>query len=306
MLSMSQPHPHQFELDIKGPFDFQRAFKDVTRAPFQLTERVNVNRMTGVFPIQGGIVGASISASGTIAKPHVSVQWELLENESDPVSVQSYFHDLFQTRVDLRDFYAHVADEPVFQKLIHQFHGFTFLRKHSFFEAMTTAIIDQQLNVAFATTLRERFIRSFGRIITWQGEEHWLFPQPEDLIDLTPADLRPLQFSQRKAEYILDFARGLREGTIQPSKLSQLDDDSLLDALTKIRGVGRWTAEYVGMLAFGRLDYLPAADIGLQRAIQQLFQLSERPTEAQVRARGEAWKPYRGLATFYLWHASES
>lgn len=299
-------HPHHFDLEIKGPFDFQRAFRDITRAPFQLTERVNVNRMTGVFPVQGSIVGAAISASGAIANPRIEVEWDLLEREIDPASVQSYFHELFQTHVDLREFYAHVAGEPVFENLIKQLYGFTFLRKHSLFEAMTTAIIDQQLNVAFATTLRERFIRHFGRKITWQALEHWLFPQPEDLIDLTPDDLRPLQFSQRKAEYILDFAKGLREKSIHPAKLSQLDDDSLLNELTKIRGVGRWTAEYVGMMAFGRVDYLPAADIGLQRAIQQLYDLPERPTEAQVRARGEAWKPYRGLATFYLWHAMEN
>lgn len=296
----------QFDLDIKGPFDFQRAFRDVTRAPFQLTERVNADQMTGVFPIQDSIVGAIILASGTIDCPQVGVQWEILERQIDSATVQSYFHDLFQTQVDLREFYDHVASDPVMEKLSRDLRGFTFLRKHSLFEAMTTAIIDQQLNVAFATTLRERFIRKYGRPIVWQGHEHWLFPKPEDLVDVNPDDLRPLQFSQRKAEYILDFAKGLRENSIHPAELAQLDDSDLLNELVKLRGVGRWTAEYVGMMAFGRVDYLPAADIGLQRAIQQLYNLPERPTEAEVRTRGEAWKPFRGLATFYLWHALES
>ena len=299
--------PHQsFKLDIKGPFDFQRAFQDVTRAPFQLTEIVRDNAMSGVFPVGLALVGANIQASGSIDRPQIRISWETLAGGVDPREVETYFHALFQTQVDLRQFYAHVSDDPVMQALTKKLYGFTFLRKHSFFEAIATAIIDQQLNVAFATALRKRFINHYGRKMTWQGTGYAIFPQPGDLECVTPEDLRPLQFSQRKAEYILDIAGALRERTLRPEALAGLDDVALLQALMTLRGVGRWTAEYVGMMAFGRVDFLPAADIGLQRAIQLLCKLPERPTEAEVRTRGEAWKPFRGLATFYLWHALEA
>jgi len=294
-----------FELNLTGPFDFQRAFRDVTRAPFQLTELVKANRMTGVFPVGDAIVGAMVTATGTVDIPHLRVEWDIAGGETTAEKVKHYFHDLFQTQVDLPGFYDHVAGDPVLAKVTRQLHGFTFLRKHSFFEALTTAIIDQQLNVAFAASLRERFIRQFGKIVQWCGLEHHLFPRPLDMRGITPADLRPLQFSRRKSEYILDIAAGLRTGSLAPKSMTYLDDDALLNELVQLRGVGRWTAEYVGMMAFGRVDYLPAADIGLQRSIQILYGLPERPDEAQVREMGETWKPYRGLATFYLWHALE-
>lgn len=295
-----------FELKIRGPFDFQRVFRDVTRAPFQLTEIVNENAMSGVFPIGTGLVGAQIEGSGEVEDVQISVTWEVLSGQVGSEEIKSYFRDLFQTDVDLGKFYRHVSGDEVLASLTTRLYGFKFIRKHSFFEAMATAIIDQQLNVAFATTLRERFIRQFGRRIEWRGASHHIFPQPQDLTDVTPAVLRPLQFSQRKAEYILDIAGALRERTLRPEALAGLDDAALLQALMTLRGVGRWTAEYVGMMAFGRVDYLPAADIGLQRAIQLLYKLPERPTEAEVRIRGEAWRPFRGLATFYLWHALEA
>lgn len=300
------PHSQSFALNILGPFDFQRAFQDVTRAPFQLTEIVGDNAMSGVVWVGSALVAANIQASGHIDRPRIRISWETLAGDVGPAEVETYFHDLFQTQVDLRQFYDHVSDDPVLRVLIKTLYGFTFLRKHSFFEAMATAIIDQQLNVAFATSLRTRLINQFGRKVTWRGTGYAIFPQPGDLEGVTPADLRPLQFSRRKSEYILDIAAGLLKGALRPRELARLDDAALLQELMTLRGVGRWTAEYVGMMAFGRVDYLPAADIGLQRAIQQLYHLPERPTEAQVRAQGEAWKPYRGLATFYLWHALEN
>ncbi|MCF7796725.1 MAG: DNA-3-methyladenine glycosylase [Lentisphaeria bacterium] len=295
-----------FKLKQCSPFDFQRAFRDVTRAPFQLTEIVRKNLMSGVFPVGSALVGAAIHAGGDVDTPEISIEYEILEGEVNPDVVTTYFHELFQTQVDLRKFYQHVSEDPVMASLTERLYGFTFIRKHSFFEAMATAIIDQQLNVAFATTLRERFIRQYGRQIRWRGSDYTIFPQPEDLTSVTPEDLRPLQFSQRKAEYILDIASALQSRRLNPDELGRLEDDALLNELCSLRGVGRWTAEYVGMMAFGRVDYLPAADIGLQRAVQQLYHLSKRPTEQEVRQRGEAWKPYRGLATFYLWHASEA
>lgn len=296
---------HTFDLKLNGPFDFQRAFRDVTRAPFQLTEIVQKNAMSGVFPVKSALVGAEIQAAGEVDHPKISIAYEVLDGETEPAQVRTYFHQLFQAHVDLRKFYQHVSGDVVMTALIQRLHGFTFIRKHSFFEAMATAIIDQQLNVAFATTLRERFIRQYGRQVRWRGGEYAIFPQPEDVTTVTPEDLRPLQLSQRKAEYILDIAHAIRQGEFRPEALQNLDDEALLNELIRLRGVGRWTAEYVGMMAFGRVDYLPAADIGLQRAIQQLYQLPKRPTEMEVRERGEPWKPYRGLATFYLWHALE-
>lgn len=108
-------------------------------------------------------------------------------------------------------------------------------------------------------------------------------------------------FSLRKAEYVMEFARKVSEGSPDLEALERMEDEKAIEYLTGIRGVGRWTAECILLLGLGRPDLLPADDIGLRNAVTRAYTLDHQATEAEVRQIGESWRPWRSWVTRYLW-----
>ena len=127
------------------------------------------------------------------------------------------------------------------------------------------------------------------------------FPTPQSLIDAGADGLRAQKLSARKAEYILDTAERTLSGSIDPDRLGALGDEEAIAELVAVRGIGRWTAEWVLMRALGRQDILPAGDLALRRVVSELYFDGNGITEQELAAFGlERWSPYRGLATTYL------
>jgi len=115
------------------------------------------------------------------------------------------------------------------------------------------------------------------------------------------SQLREQQFSQRKAEYVIDFAREVENGLLDLNALSKMTDEEAMERICKIRGLGRWTAECILLFGLGRQDLLPAKDVGLQRAVTEVWGLPQRISEQELREMAEAWKPWRSWYTYYLW-----
>ena len=203
---------------------------------------------------------------------------------------------------DLRPLDAMAAEDRRFGALVERLRGLRALVMPSPFEALVWAIIGQQINVAFAYRLKRALVEQLGERIEQGGRTYFAFPTVERLAALEPEDLRPLQFSGQKARYIVDLARAIASGGLDLEAFGTLPADEARARLVGLRGVGRWTAEYVLMRGLGFRDELPAADIGLQVAAGRLYGLDGRPTEAQLRALGEAWAGWRTYFSFYLWY----
>jgi AraC family transcriptional regulator of adaptative response / DNA-3-methyladenine glycosylase II len=162
------------------------------------------------------------------------------------------------------------------------------------FELATRAILGQQITVKGATTLAGRIAQTFGKPLSnAKGLTH-LFPTPEILAD---ARLTGLGLTQKRAETIRTFARAVCDGKISFERV--IDADAFLARLREIPGIGDWTAQYVAMRALGEPDALPAADLGLLRAL-------DIPTARALEKRAEAWRPWRSYATVYLWNSPVS
>jgi DNA-3-methyladenine glycosylase II len=198
----------------------------------------------------------------------------------------------------------HVARaDPHFGALVRRLRGLRALIMPSAFEALVWAIIGQQINVSFAYKLKRALVEQLGRRIEHDGRVYHLFPTDERLAELEPADLRPLQFSGQKSRYIVDLARRVATGQLDLEAIGRLPPDEARAALIGLRGVGRWTAEYVLMRGLGARDELPAADIGLQVAAARIYGLPTRPTEPELRALAEPWAGWRSYFAFYLWYS---
>ncbi len=210
----------------------------------------------------------------------------------------------FSLNLDLPAFYRFVRQLPPLAHFPDRQTGLRPILKDSLLESLCLAVIDQQVNVAFAARLKQRLLETCGHRHQLDGRDLWLFPAAAELAALSADTLRPLQFSRSKSSYIIGLARRFLDEPGWESLMGT--DEEVVAQLCNLRGVGRWTAEYGAMVGLGLTDTLPAADIGLMRMVQKTNGLAQRPTEEEVRQLGRDWSPWRGLVTFYLWHQEDS
>lgn len=199
---------------------------------------------------------------------------------------------------------ARIAErDPAIGRLLHQYRGLRPLTIPDPFEATIWAILGQQVNIAFAARMKRALVDARGRRVHAFGRVHTLFPEPSQLATLTIDEARQLQISRQKASYVAAIARAVVDGQFNFASLKDLGDNAAIAALTTIRGIGQWTAEYVLLRGLGRQDVFPAGDAGQRAALRRLYGLSSDPDEREMRLHAEAWMPWRGLVAFYLWFA---
>lgn len=169
------------------------------------------------------------------------------------------------------------------------------VEKHDLYQALIRAIAHQQLHAAAARTILGRFLALFP------GSE---FPAPGEVLSVSDAAMRGCGFSASKTASIRDIAAHAESGTIPTRRgAARLGDLELIERLTVIRGVGRWTVEMMLMHTLGRPDVLPVDDFGVREGYRLLHGLEAQPRPRDLEVIGEAWAPYRSTAAWYLWRA---
>jgi DNA-3-methyladenine glycosylase II len=194
--------------------------------------------------------------------------------------------------------HRHLARDPVMRRLIRR-HGPCGLecRRWSPYEALTRAIAHQQLNGRAAQTILGRFVALF---------EGGRFPAPAAVLATPAARLRRAGFSRAKVRAIKDIARHALAGTVPTRRAAaRLGDEELVERLVAIRGVGRWTVEMLLIFTLGRPDVLPVDDYGIRKGFAIAFKKRELPERKRLEKYGAKWRPYRTVASWYLWRALE-
>lgn len=159
--------------------------------------------------------------------------------------------------------------------------------------ALLRAIVGQQLSTKAARTIYLRVIDLFD------GQT----PSPEQLLEADEGDLRAAGLSGRKTEYVRDLASHVLGGELELDRLEELGDEEVIEEIVAVRGLGQWTAEMFLLFHLERPDVLSGGDLGIRKAIQIEYDLSEMPPPKQVIEIGEPWRPYRSLASLYLWES---
>jgi DNA-3-methyladenine glycosylase II len=158
--------------------------------------------------------------------------------------------------------------------------------------ALVGAIVSQQLSTRAAATI-------FGRLVALFPDGQ--IPHAAAIHALGDASLRGVGLSGQKIGYLRDLCLRIADGRLRLDELDALDDELVIERLTSVRGFGRWTAEMFLMFRLHRPDVLPVGDLGIVTAIQRLYRLRKRPDPARILKIGEAWRPYRSVASWYLW-----
>ncbi|AIC16787.1 DNA-3-methyladenine glycosylase family protein [Nitrososphaera viennensis] len=163
------------------------------------------------------------------------------------------------------------------------------------FQSLVRSIMYQQLAGSAADAIHARFLKLYsGR-----------FPSPARLAATPDAQLRAVGLSGRKVEYVKGLAAGVAGGRLDLASLATMEDEQVIEQLTTVRGIGRWTAEMFLIFCLGRPDVLPVGDLGLQRAIQKAYCLHKPPTPERMEKIARPWRPYRSVATWYMWKSLE-
>jgi DNA-3-methyladenine glycosylase II len=169
--------------------------------------------------------------------------------------------------------------------------------QHLPFEALARAIAHQQLHGAAASTILGRLVALFAPLS---------FPSPQQILDAPDEKLRAVGFSFAKIAALKDLARKTIDGVVPPaSELALLGDSEIIERLSSVRGIGRWTVEMMLMFQLERRDVLPVDDFGVRNGFRLAYGLKGMPTPRALAQYGERWKPYRSVAAWYLWRASE-
>jgi DNA-3-methyladenine glycosylase II len=184
--------------------------------------------------------------------------------------------------------------DPVMVGIIDRVGPLRIARRRERFVALARAMIFQQLAGAAANAILERFIAQIG------GGK---FPKPEMVLKATAARMRKAGISRQKNAYLKDLARRIVDGEINFHRFARMSDDDVIEHLTRVKGIGRWTAEIFLMFNLGRPDVCPADDLGIRNAVTRAYGLKTHLKPKELREFGERWRPYRSAAAWYLWRS---
>jgi DNA-3-methyladenine glycosylase II len=186
------------------------------------------------------------------------------------------------------------ASDPVMRRLMDAVGPFALRPERSRrFSVLARAIISQQVSTAAARTIRGRLegILDNGGL------------SAEGIARLTETDLRSVGLSRQKASYLLDLARKSLDGTVRLDRMGRLSDEAVIEMLTQVKGIGRWTAEMFLIFSLGRLDVMPVDDLGVRSAIKDLYGLGELPGKNKCLEIAAPWRPYATIGSWYCWRS---
>lgn len=183
------------------------------------------------------------------------------------------------------------AADPVMGALIVQYKGLTMASRGDAFQTLARSIIGQQISVKAAQSVWERFAAAAGDV------------RPQHVLELSETQLRGCGLSGQKVKYLRDLSERFAGGAIDVARWHDMDDEALIEDLTQVKGIGRWTAEMFLMFYLTRPDVFPLGDLGLQRAMSLHYNKGRPLPDRRIAALGKLWSPWRSVATWYLWRS---
>ena len=184
--------------------------------------------------------------------------------------------------------------DPVMRAIIDQVGAYRIQFRDPDFETLVKSIVYQQLSGRVAGVIFGRVTNAAGGRLT-----------PEGILKLRPVRMRTLGLSSQKTAYIRDLARHARDGRVAFEELARLPDEAVIERLTEVKGIGVWTAHMFLIFALRRPNVLPTGDLGIRNAIRKAYGLLELPKPAEMETLSEPWRPYRTVASWYLWRSLE-
>jgi DNA-3-methyladenine glycosylase II len=288
-----------FSMQALPPFRLDLTASALRRRPDNAVDVWDGRTYRRVLTFEGEAIELAAVQAGSSAAPRlmVTLTGAQLDQQTEEAA-RAVLARLLGLELDLFPFYQHAEGDPLLRTLAVRFRGLKPPRFPTLFECLVNAIACQQLTLTVGIRLLNRLAEAYG---TASGEgTPYAFPLPTQLAGLTPETLRPLGFSGAKARSIVELAAAISAGTFDAAAIETLDDRGALAALLRLRGVGRWTAEYALLRGLGRLHVFPGDDVGARNNLVRWLGLRGPLDYAGVQSAVHRWQPFAGLVYFHL------
>lgn len=290
--------------------ELRRAIQDVNgddmlsylaRNQKEVLHRVNLENKSVMKAIQ--IRNEVVLIKLHILDKELILSFPQLMNPSREVSksVTDFVDEWFDLSRDLQPFYDLAYRDEILKKVVLAYKGLRIIAVEELFEALSWSIMGQQISLHVAYGLKQKLVTTYGESIVHDNIEYWLFPTAQQIASLKVEDLRKLSFTQRKAEYIIGVAELIATCQLNKEQLLMMSLEEMETRLTAIRGIGKWSANYVIMRCLRHPDAFPLADVGLHNALKKVLIRTEKPSLAEIEDWAKNWSGWRAYATFYLW-----
>ena len=292
---------HRFEIEPRGPFRLDLTAWALRRNPRNAVDRWDTVTYERMLCLDGDAVAVSVTQVAGPDKPRLSalLTGRPIDEAAETVARGS-LDRLLGLTVDLSAFTALAAPDPVLGPLAARMRGLKPPRFPTVFEALANGVACQQLSLAVGIQLLNRLVAAHGTAPPADPDGPRAFPTPEDLAALGIEDLKRHGFSSNKARTIIEIAQAVATDRLDLEALHRLEDAAAIERLTDLRGIGRWTAEYVLLRGLGRLHVFPGDDIGGHNKLRRLFGIDTPLDYDAVHRLVAGWHPYAGVVYFHL------
>ena len=291
----------QLLIEPCAPFRLDLTAWALRRRSHNALDRWDAATYQRVVSIDGGPVALSVIQDGAPDAPRLSVR--LAGGPIDQHSAElarSSLNRLLGLTVDLSGFATMAARDPLLGPLAARMRGLKPPRFPTVFEALVNGVACQQLSLSVGIHLLNRLVAAYGKPVSENSDGRRAFPTPEELATVQPDELKRHGFSLTKARTIVETARAIVAGDLDLEGLEDVDDRAAIERLKSLRGVGRWTAEYVMLRGLGRLDIFPGDDVGAHNKLRRFFDIDSALDYDSVKRLVSPWHPYAGVVYFHL------
>jgi DNA-3-methyladenine glycosylase II len=264
------------------------------------TTRVEDGVLRRVLRVPGGLVPYEVRWNGPVEDVRLAVRLPGVRSTAVGEAAVAEVRRLFGLDFDLPAFYRMAKSDPALATLVEPLYGLRPTLTAAPLEMLVGSITAQQVNLSFAFACRARLVRRYGTAVPLAGADLWAFPEAAALASARLREMRALKYSTRKAEYIRDLARAVATGTLDLDALACAPAAEVIERLTGLRGLGRWTADWFLARGCGRGDVCPAGDLAVRKAFDHYYGGRRPLGEEAIRRRARAWGPYQNLAVHYL------
>jgi len=290
-----------FVLRPIAPFRLDLTVWALRRRARNLIDRWDGTTFRRVIVIEGQPTELAVRQRGSSAAPKLTVTvTPAPQTLLGKRHVRSVLNLLLGLRIDLTDWYHTAAGDARLRPLAETFRGMKPPRFPTIFEAVVNAFACQQLSLEVGLELLNRLATRTAPQFGTPSDAHYAFPTPFDTVRLPPEKYRAIGFSHQKARALLDLARAIVRRELDLESIAGEDEVVVRQRLLELRGVGRWTCEYVLLRGLGRLYVFPGDDVGAQKRLARWLGSSRRLDYAGVGRAVKRWQPYAGVVYFHL------
>ena len=287
-------------LAADGPLDAA-----ATLARYHLWGEDPANRLHGdafwrIARVDGQLLPYEVRWSGGIDDARLDVTVPDAAGGAVESAVTSEVRRIFGLDCDLTGFYRMAKGDRALAPLVERLYGLRPTLAPTPLEMLVGSITAQQVNLSFAFACRARLVRRWGTAVRVPGGEVYAFPEASALARARVREFRAMKYSTRKAEYIRDLARAVVAGALDLETLAGAPNGEIIERLTGLRGLGRWTADWFLARCCGRGDACPAGDLAVRKAFDHHYGRGRTLSEEAIRRRARAWGDYQNVAVHYL------